>query len=78
MSEFAFATPVLLHSPLRASIRTAEEAACVVRSCLQDRFTMAGLTALLVLERAAEGAEVEQARHTFLSWAASERLLVAS
>jgi hypothetical protein len=42
---------------------------------LRQRFTVAGLTALLMLERAAEGSEVEQAREAFWSWASSEQLL---
>ena len=76
MTVFAFDAPVLLHSPLSTAIKTADEAACIVRSCLQERFTMAGLTALLKLERAAEGVEVAEARQAFWSWASSEQLLV--
>jgi hypothetical protein len=76
MTDFAFDVPVLLHSPLSTAVATAEEAARIVRSCLQERFTMAGLTALLMLERAAEGAEVAEARQAFWSWASNEQLLV--
>jgi hypothetical protein len=77
MHDFAFDMPVLLHSRLGAPIRTAEEAAGIVRSCLRERFTMAGLTALLMLERAAEGSEIEEARQAFWTWASSERLLAS-
>jgi hypothetical protein len=75
MKDLAFDMPVLLHSPLGTPIRTAEETACIIRTCLRERFTMAGLNALLMLERAAEGDEVEEARQAFWSWASSEQLL---
>jgi hypothetical protein len=77
MNDFAFRIPVLLDSRLGAPIRTAEEAAGIVRSCLRERFTMAGLNALLMLERAAEGSEIEEARQAFWTWASSERLLAS-
>jgi hypothetical protein len=77
MNDFPFDSPVLLHSRLSAPIRTAEEAASVVRSCLRERFTMAGLNALLMLERAAEGREIEEARQAFWTWASSEQLLAS-
>jgi hypothetical protein len=75
MKDFAFDMPVLLHSPLGTPIRTVEQAACIIRSGLRQRFTMAGLNALLMLERAAEGDEVEEARQAFRAWASSEQLL---
>ena len=75
MKDFAFDMPVRLHSPPGRPIRTVEEAACLIRSCLRQRFTMAGLNALLMLERAAEGDEVAEAREAFWSWASSEQLL---
>jgi hypothetical protein len=78
MTRCAFDIPVLLESQLGAPIRTAEEAADIIRSCLRERFTMAGLTALLMLERAAEGCEVREARQAFWSWASSEQLLATS
>ena len=76
MTDFAFDAPVLLRSPLSTAITTVEQATWIVRCCLRERFTMAGLNALLMLERAAEGAEVAQARQAFWSWASSEQLLV--
>ncbi|HEX2216185.1 MAG TPA: hypothetical protein VHG27_05765 [Xanthobacteraceae bacterium] len=75
MKDFAFERPVLLGAPARAQIRTAEEAAHILRSRLRERFTIAGLNALLMLERAGETDEVEEARQAFCSWASNEQLL---
>jgi hypothetical protein len=75
MKDLAFDMPVRLRSAA-AAIRTADEAACFLRSHLRDRVTFAGLNALLKLERAAEGDEVvEEARQAFCSWASGEQLL---
>ena len=62
--DVAFDVPVPL--PLSEQpIRTVGEAASFVRSRLQAQFTMDRLTTLLVLERAAEGSEIAEARHCF-------------
>ena len=72
MNDVAFDEPVLLRSRESEPIRTVEQAACILRSRLQLQFTIASLNMLLVLERAAEGAEVEEARKAFCSWASKE------
>ena len=64
--DVAFDVPVPL--PLSEQpIRTVGEAASFVRSRLQAQFTMDRLTTLLVLERAAEGSEIAEARQRFCS-----------
>ena len=73
MKNFVFDSPVVLQ-PSMMSIRTAEEATSVLRTHLQSRFTMAGLSALLMLERALDRSECDEARDVFHSWAASERV----
>ena len=42
---------------------------------MQERFTMEGLNTLLMLERAAEGYEIEEARLAFCLWASHEGLV---
>ena len=71
-TNYAFDTPVPYASG--ALIRTVEEAASILRSRMQDCFTMEGLNTLLMLERAAEGDEIEEARLAFCSWASNERV----
>jgi hypothetical protein len=75
MKNFAFDLPVIFHRSTTAPIRTAKEAASILRSHLQVRFTMAGLNALLLLERATEQTECEEARLAFCSWASNEQLM---
>jgi hypothetical protein len=72
-TSYAFDVPVLLRSATGV-IRTVEEATCILRSRMRARFTMEGLNTLLMLERAAEGDEIEEARRAFYSWALHERL----
>ena len=64
--DVAFDVPVPI-PPSEQPIRTVGEAAKFVRSRLQAQFTMDRLTTLLVLERAAQGSEVAEARHSFCS-----------
>jgi hypothetical protein len=73
-TDYAFDVPVLLRCASGSLIRTVEEAACILRSRMRERFTMEGLNTLLMLERAAQGDEIEEARHAFCSWALHERL----
>jgi len=75
MKDFAFDLPVILQLPTMAPIRTAEEAVCVLRAHLRSRFSIAGLNTLLMLERAIEWSECEEARIAFCSWASNEQLL---
>jgi hypothetical protein len=53
-------------------VRTVEQAAQIVRSRLREQFTMRRLSTLLVLERAADGLEVAEAREAFCAWARAE------
>jgi hypothetical protein len=73
MMDSAFDQPVLL-SRCSRPVRTASEAASIVRHQLKGRLSIAGLNTLLMLERAAVGVEVEEARRAFLEWASRERL----
>ena len=57
-------------------IRTVDQAAQIVRSQLRTQFTIQRLTTLLVLERAADGLEVAEARQAFCSWARNELLML--
>ena len=75
MTDYAFDTPVLLASSGKTQVRTAQEAASILRFRLREQFTIAGLNALLMLERAAHADEIEAARHAFCSWASSQQLL---
>ena len=75
MQDFALSVAVELRAPITEQIRTAEQAACLIRSRLRQRFTMAGLSALLLLERAGEAGEFDAATASFFSWAATENLL---
>ena len=71
-TDYAFENPVaLLENDL---VRTASQAAEIVRSNLRRRFTMQGLNTVLKLEHAAEGGEMEEARLAFHAWAAQEGL----
>jgi hypothetical protein len=76
MKDFAFDTPVAVQAPMALLVRTAEQAASLIRTHLQSRFTMAGLTALLMLEGAIEWTECEEARLAFCRWASNEQLLL--
>ena len=72
LQDVAFDEPVVIHiSDL--PIRTVDQAAQIMRSHLREKFTMQRLNILLVLERAAEGVEIAEARQAFCSWALNER-----
>ena len=72
-TDYAFDNPIgLLQS--ETVIRTASQAAEIVRSRLRTRFTMQGLNTILMLERALAGDEVEEARGAFYAWATQEGL----
>jgi len=73
-TDYAFDIPVPLYCASGTLVRTAEQAACILRSNMQERFTMVGLNTLLMLERAAEGYEIEEARLAFCLWASHEGL----
>jgi hypothetical protein len=68
-TDYAFDIPVRLYCASVTLVRSVEQAACILRSNLQERFTMEGLNTLLMLERAAEGYEIEEARLAFCLWA---------
>lgn len=72
MKGLAFDEPVVFETSESEVIRTVEQAAQLLRSHLQRQFTMVGLNTLLVLERAAEGAEVAEARQAFCLWVSQE------
>ena len=72
--DCAFDQPVALSAECAMLIRTAGEAADIVRSALRARFTIQGLNTVLMLERAVLGSEVQEARVAFCSWAANEGL----
>ena len=55
-------------------VETVAQAAQIVRERLQSQFKMATLNTMLVLERAADGSEIAEAREAFAAWAKSERL----
>ena len=69
--DVAFDEPVVVQLSSQP-VRTVEQAARIVRSHLQAQFTMQRLNTLLVLERAADGSEVAEARQAFCSWARHE------
>ena len=69
--DIAFDEPVIVQIASQP-IRTVDQAAQIVRSHLRTQFTMQRLTTLLVLERAADGLEVAEARQAFCSWASKE------
>ena len=73
-TDYAFDIPVRLYCASITLVKTAEQAACILRSNMQERFTMEGLNTLLMLERAAEGYEIEEARLAFCLWASHEGL----
>jgi hypothetical protein len=70
--DVAFDEPVVLEDSAEP-IRTVAQATQIVRSFLEAQFTIARLTTLLTLERAAEGSEVAEARQAFCSWAHKEQ-----
>ena len=72
--DCAFDQPVALGAECATLIRTAGQAADIVRSALRVRFTIQGLNTVLMLERAVLGSEVQEARVAFCSWAANEGL----
>lgn len=71
--SFAFDAPVVLPSLHEKPIRTVDEAVSILRTCLRSQFTVARLNTLLMLERAAEGSEIDEAREAFCAWASSEQ-----
>jgi hypothetical protein len=73
-TDYAFDIPVHLRGSSGALIRTVEQAISLLRATLQQRFTIEGLNTLLMLERAADGCEIDAARQAFRSWAAHEGL----
>ena len=70
--DIAFDEPVIVQISSQP-IRTVDQAAEIVR---RTQFTMQRLTTLLVLERAADGLEVAEARQAFCSWASNELLML--
>ena len=73
VTDYAFDNPVLLLKD-QILIRTASEAAEIVRSKMRGRFTMHGLNTVLILERAVADNEVVEARLAFHAWATGESL----
>jgi len=69
--DIAFDEPVNVEIS-NQPVRTVDQAAQIVRSHLRAKFTMQRLTTLLVLERAADGLEIAEAREAFCSWACKE------
>jgi hypothetical protein len=76
-TDYAFDIPILVPAFPETIIRTVAQATSVLHSNMRELFTIEALNVLLMLERAAEGDEVEEARLAFYSWA-SRRGLVAS
>jgi hypothetical protein len=74
LADCAFDQPVALNADCATLIRSAGQAADIVRSALRARFTIQGLNTVLMLERAVLGSEVQEARVAFCSWAAHEGL----
>jgi hypothetical protein len=72
--DCAFETPVFLAASSEP-IRTVGQAVGVLQHHLEQQFTMARLTTLLILERAAEGTEIAEARQAFCAWASSEAIV---
>ena len=68
--DVAFDVPVPI--PSEQPIRTVSEAAKFVQSRLDAQFTMDRLTTLLVLERAAQGSEIAEARQCFCYFVVKE------
>ena len=75
MNDLAFDEPVLLDSQPTEPIRTLEQAADIVRAHLRAQFTMVALNTLLVLERAHESAEIEEAHQAFCSWVSNHQFI---
>ena len=73
VTDYAFDDPVRLRETGRL-IRTATQAADIVRSNMRARFSMQGLATILMLERALAGDEVEEARIAFFARATKEGL----
>ena len=69
--DVAFDEPVILPDSAEP-VRTVGQAAQIVQSLLETQFTIARLTILLALERAAEGVEIAEARQAFCAWAHQE------
>jgi hypothetical protein len=69
MNDYAFDIPVVLQSRPGEPVKTVQQAADILRTHLQTQFTIVGLNTLLILERAADGAEIEEAREAFCLWA---------
>ena len=67
LADCAFDQPVALSADCAMLIRTAGQAADIVRSALRARFTIQGLNTVLMLERAVLGSEVPEARAAFCS-----------
>jgi hypothetical protein len=78
LADCAFDQPVALNAEYATLIRTAGQAADIVRSALRSRFTMQGLNTVSMLERAVLGSEIQEARVAFCSWAANESLAAKS
>ena len=74
--DIAFDEPVITQISSQP-IRTVDQATEIVRAHLRTQFTMQRLTTLLVLERAADGLEVAEARQAFCSWASNELLMLS-
>ena len=69
--RIAFDEPVFV--PLSSEpVRTVEQALQIVTARLRSQFTVHRLSTLLVLERAAEGLEVAEARQAFWVWASQD------
>ena len=73
VTDYAFDNSVALLRN-QTLIRTASQAAEIVRSQMRRRFTMHGLNTILILERAVDDDEVEEARLAFHAWATGEGL----
>jgi hypothetical protein len=71
VQDIAFDEPVTIELS-SLPVRTVDQAAQIVRSHLQAQFTMQRLTTLLMLERAADGLEIAEARQAFCTWANKE------
>jgi hypothetical protein len=72
--DIAFDEPVIVQISSQP-VRTVDQAAQIVRLHLRAQFTMQRLTTLLILERAADGLEVAEARQAFCSWACDEGVI---
>lgn len=73
-TDYAFDIPVLLPALPEAVIRTVAQATSILHANMRQLFTIDALNVLSMLERAAEGNEVEEARQAFYSWASRSGL----